>query len=185
MGIDTFTELNAGAGGSFMDETEVTYLVAPLERRRERVHIAGCLAEELTEVLNAEPAVDDYGLVVRNIPTGTQTVEDYDRDSTVKQYTLISSSSAETTILTAGGASIFNDISSITVSTDKTCFVTIRDATAGSTVMVFSIHATNEPHIHMTFDPPLKQAAVNNNWTAQLSVSNADVTFTVAAVEKT
>jgi hypothetical protein len=74
MGVDTYTELNLGSGGSFMDETLVTYLVEPLERRRERIHLAGCLAEQLSEVLNTEPSTTDYGLVVRNIPSGKQTV---------------------------------------------------------------------------------------------------------------
>lgn len=67
---DGFTELNPGQGGNFLDETTVTFGSPPVERRRERVHISGHLAEELAEVQNTPPTSSDYGLVTRPIFDG-------------------------------------------------------------------------------------------------------------------
>jgi len=42
---------------------------------RERMQLAGALAAEIARVLNAAPVGTDYGLVTRNIPSGTQLVD--------------------------------------------------------------------------------------------------------------
>lgn len=70
MGIDGYTELNPGSGGNVLDETIVSYPTDPMERRRERVQIGGCLAEQLAEVFDSPPSSTDYGLVVRPIHDG-------------------------------------------------------------------------------------------------------------------
>jgi len=77
MGSDGLVELNLGKGGVIMDETKVIYPDAPIERLRSRVQVSGCLPDELAAVLNVDPttlATEPYGLVVRNIPSGIQTV---------------------------------------------------------------------------------------------------------------
>ena len=77
MGSDGLVELNLGKGGVIMDETKVIYATDPTERLRSRVQIAGCLPDELAEVLDVDPttlATEPHGLVVRNIPSGIQTV---------------------------------------------------------------------------------------------------------------
>lgn len=77
MTTDGFCELNLGNGGCIMDETIVSYAVPPLERLRSRIQIAGCLPDQLADVLDVDPCTlptPQWGLVTRNIPCGTQDV---------------------------------------------------------------------------------------------------------------
>jgi len=77
MTIDSFCELNLGKGGCVMDETLVTFPTDPIERLRSRIQIAGCLPDQLAEVLAIDPCelvTPPFGLVTRNIPCGTQDV---------------------------------------------------------------------------------------------------------------
>jgi hypothetical protein len=69
---DGYVILNPGVGGSTMDETEITFGSAPTTRFRSRVQVGGDGANKLADVINTAPSGSDYGLVVRNIPTGTQ-----------------------------------------------------------------------------------------------------------------
>lgn len=71
---DSYTVLNLGAGGNAMDESAVEYTCAPTQRLRSRIVVAGEQAEELAVVTDGIPAADDYGLVVRTIPSGQQVV---------------------------------------------------------------------------------------------------------------
>ncbi|MHA2044502.1 MAG: hypothetical protein ACW99G_06895 [Candidatus Thorarchaeota archaeon] len=60
-----------------MDETIVTYPDMPLERLRSRIQIAGCLPDQLADVLDVDPCElpsPQFGLVTRNIPCGVQNV---------------------------------------------------------------------------------------------------------------
>lgn len=77
MTCDGYCELNLGKGGCVMDETLVTYPDAPTERLRSRIQIAGCLPDQLADVLDVDPCTlptPQFGLVTRNIPCGTQDV---------------------------------------------------------------------------------------------------------------
>lgn len=71
---DGYTILNLGTGGNVMDETAVEYGCEPFQRLRSRVVVSGGMPDELAPVINTVPAADDYGLVVRNIPSGQQFV---------------------------------------------------------------------------------------------------------------
>src|SRR5437773_5632379 len=42
--------------------------------QRERIQITGSAAAAISSVLNANPAGTEYGLIVRNIPSGTQPI---------------------------------------------------------------------------------------------------------------
>ena len=101
MGTDGFTELSPGSGGSNMDETVVTFPVTPTLRKRERIVVAGCLPSELAEVLAVDPASDDFGLVVRTIPSGIQTSAIQYPGTTVSVFSEITGigPSVETTIV--------------------------------------------------------------------------------------
>lgn len=90
------------------------------------------------------------------------------RDLVGAQNTTITSSAAETTIVTAV-ASVFLDISGIQITTASATAhsVTIKDSTGGTTQKIYDIAANGG--IVVKFDPPLKQTTVNNNWTATLS----------------
>ena len=77
MTTDGFCELNVGKGGCVMDETLVTFPSSPTDRLRSRIQIAGCLPDQLADVLDVDPCTlpsTPFGLVTRNIPCGTQDV---------------------------------------------------------------------------------------------------------------
>lgn len=96
------------------------------------------------------------------------------RDIVSAQTTTISSSTSETTIITAA-ASIFNDLASIMVSNTSATAVRVdfRDTTAGSVLFQLYVPAGDVRGINLT--TPWPQTSVNTNWTAQCSASVADV----------
>lgn len=100
------------------------------------------------------------------------------RDLINHQHTQIASSSSETTIITAV-ASTFCDLTQLvlTNATATAVSVTIKDATAGTTRLIVALAASGGAVI--SFPRPVKQAAVNNNWTATLS--SAAVTVNIFA----
>ncbi len=86
------------------------------------------------------------------------------RERVAVQQTTITSSAAETTIITAI-ASTFNDITclSITNSSSTGTIATLKDSTTGTTRGIWYIPATGGAII--PFPTPLPQATANNNWT--------------------
>lgn len=91
------------------------------------------------------------------------------------QTTTITNSSAETTVVTAGGANVFRDLSSIAITNRSGTAVscTLKDATAGTTRAIYSIAANGG--IVVPFPIPMPQAAANGNWTITLSVNTVTV----------
>lgn len=79
---------------------------------------------------------------------------------------------AEVTVLAAGGASVFRDLTSIMISNSGTNnnTVTIRDSLAGTTRFVFEI-ASQGGGVVTNFTVPLPQGTANNVWSAQLTNS--------------
>lgn len=77
----------------------------------------------------------------------------------------------ETTIVTAGGAGVFNDLTSLTItnSSATAVAVTLRDSTAGTTRAIYAIAANGG--ITIPFSTPMPQATANANWTLQSSAS--------------
>jgi len=96
------------------------------------------------------------------------------RDLVGTQTTTISSSTAETTIVTAA-ASVFNDLTAIVISNTSStgARVDFRDTTAGS--VLFSLYIPPVDVRGVAFQRPLPQTTVNTNWTAQSSASVADL----------
>lgn len=94
------------------------------------------------------------------------------RDLLGSQNTTITSSTSETTIVTAGGSGVFNDLTSLTM-TNKSAtgtLVTLKDSTGGTTRGVYYVPATGG--IVLTFPTPKPQlAAANNNWTLTCTTS--------------
>ncbi len=94
---------------------------------------------------------------------------------------------AETTIVTAGGAGVFNDISQLIITTAGAAAqtITIKDSTAGTTRLILNYPnaalAPGSPLV-VNFNPPLPQATANANWTATNSLATA-VNFTVVFVK--
>ena len=93
-----FTQLNQGVGGSVMDETGVDYPDDPTRRKRQRVVVTGEGIDDVTQVTNADPNSDAYGLVTRYLPPAsphpgyavtyysTTTLVPYDTETTIATY---------------------------------------------------------------------------------------------------
>jgi hypothetical protein len=85
---------------------------------------------------------------------------------------------AETTIVTAGGAGVFNDLVQFIITTAGLAAqtITIKDATAGTTRFVLNYPnaavAPGSPLV-FNFDPPIPQATANANWTVTQSLATA------------
>lgn len=97
------------------------------------------------------------------------------RDLMVHQHTQIASSSAETTILTAGAAGVFHDLTQLVITNQTATAVncTLKDATAGTTRMIIALAASGGAVI--PFARPMTQSAAANNWTITLSSSAVTV----------
>lgn len=106
------------------------------------------------------------------------------RDLTVHQQTTITNSSAETTILSAGASGVFHDVVKLIASNQSgtAVTVTIKDATAGTTRLIFTLPA-NSVAFESSFEVPVKQNAAANNWTATLSANTVTVDFFIHAVK--
>jgi len=91
------------------------------------------------------------------------------------QTTTITASTSETTIITAGGASVFLDLTVLTISNTSATGVRVdlRDVTAGSVIASLYIPPTDIRGI--VFHVPLSQTTANSAWTLQSSASVTDL----------
>lgn len=91
------------------------------------------------------------------------------------QATTITSSTSETTIVTAGAAGVFNDICSLTITNASATalIVTLKDSTAGTTRAIYALAANGG--ITIPFPTPLTQATAANNWTLTCGTSVASI----------
>lgn len=123
----------------------------------------------------ADLVVDDIGRIV--------TADSHVRDLVTQQVTTITSSTSETTILTAGAAGVYHDVKSIMIANKSASatLITIRDATAGSAVAY--IHCPAGDTRGVVFTTPFKQTTAANNWTAQAGTSVDSLYITVQAVK--
>ena len=103
------------------------------------------------------------------------------RGDIVTQYTEFSGTS-ETTVLTAGGAGVFHDITCIIVTNNDLADnqIDFRDATAGSIIMTLAFGG-NDGMAQVYFPVPFPQTTSNNNWTAELR-NSSEVAITIIAV---
>lgn len=100
------------------------------------------------------------------------------------QQTTITSSTAETTIITADATQFCDLYGLVITNTSATvCKVTIKDATAGTTRMSFEIPATDTRGFTVDAGSAVPQAAVNNNWTATCGTSVAGIEITAMYVK--
>jgi hypothetical protein len=117
---------------------------------------------------------------------GKQIVVSAVRDLKGVQETTITSSTSETTIVTAV-ASTFLDVYSIILANSgaSATKVTIKDSTAGTTCMVFYMPSGETRGFVVDPSGAVPQATVNNNWTATCSNSTASLDVTVLYVKNT
>ncbi len=106
------------------------------------------------------------------------------REQLVNQQTTITSSTAETTIVTAD-ATYFLDLYGLVITnTSATASkVTLKDATAGTTRFVFQVPALETRGFMLPVDSAHKQATANNNWTATCGTSVAGIEITALTVK--
>jgi len=115
---------------------------------------------------------------------GKQLVVGSIRELKVQQTTTITSSVAETTILTAVAATFLDLYGLIIANTSATvCAVTIKDATAGTTRMTVSILPGDTFTFLVPESAAYSQAVVNTSWTATCSASVASIVVTALAVK--
>lgn len=109
------------------------------------------------------------------------------RELVAAQTTVIAASTVETTIITAGGAGVFNDLSLLVITTTAVTasVITIKDATAGTTRLTLHLPATaaKDGPIVIPFPVPLAQATANANWTATCSVNTTAFAFSAVFVK--
>lgn len=99
------------------------------------------------------------------------------RDLKGTQTTTISASVAETTIVTAGGAGIFNDPFQILVANTSAATSTridFRDATAGAVRFSLQCPANQTTGFNLPGES-IPQTTAANNWTAQCATSTTDI----------
>ena len=115
---------------------------------------------------------------------GKQVVVGAVRDLKGQQQTTITSSTAETTVVTAV-ASTFLDVYGVVVTNTSTTVtkVTFKDSTAGTTRFVIEVPPTDTRGLMLPVDSAIPQATVNNNWTATCGTSVASVEITMLYVK--
>lgn len=139
------------------------------------------------EARTTNPTAVADGDAVRSMhdDVGRQVVVGSVRDLKVAQATTITSSTTETTVLTAGAAGVFHDVYAVLVAnTSATATdVTFKDATGGTTR--FNLYAPAGQTVGFTFSESgaHNQATAANNWTATCGTSVASVKVTVLAVK--
>ena len=104
------------------------------------------------------------------------------------QQTAYGAVTTEQTIITSGGAGVFNDLASLVITTVNAAAstLTVRDATGGTTRMILNYpNAASAPGTPMVvqFNPPIPQAAAANNWTIQASASATGFNITAVFVK--
>jgi hypothetical protein len=112
------------------------------------------------------------------------------RDLVAVQQVTITASAAETTIITAGGGGVFNDLIGLVITTTIAVAntITIRDATAGTTRAILDYPgAAVVPGVPavLTFPVPVPQAVAANNWTAQCSSATGATHITALFAKNT
>jgi hypothetical protein len=107
-------------------------------------------------------------------------VQGHVRNLVAKQATTLTSTVAATTVVTAGGASVFTDITSITV-TNSSATATNVTLTDGTTAFIYYLPGAGG--FVSNFNPPLIGTTANTAWTLQCSVSVASVYCNIVYVK--
>ncbi len=139
-------------------------------------------------------AADTGNLAVQHVLLNPTTMVPIDPDAAVValpalrasrnvQYTTISNT-AETTIVTAGGASVYLDLYSLLITNTSVTpvNVTIKSVTAGSTLMVLAVPAATTVGFSALPGAAIKQSTSNSAWTATASGSVSTLHITAQTV---
>lgn len=115
---------------------------------------------------------------------GKQVVVGSIRVLKARQVTTITSSTAETTIVTAVAATFLDLYGLLLTNTSATATeVTVRDATAGGTISSFMVPAGQTVGFMLPESGAWPQGTANNNWTATCTTSVASLKVTALTVQ--
>jgi len=134
----------------------------------------------------ANPTAVADGQVVNSLhdKLGKQIVVGSIRDLKGNQVTTITSSTSETTVVTAVAATFLDVYGCIIANTSATATsVIFKDSTAGTTQFEFEVPATETRGFMLPEGGAFKQTTVNNNWTATCGTSVASVIITMLYVK--
>lgn len=154
------------------------------------------------DAASASGDIGVFALGIRNdtVADSTNTNGDYTQFSTdvkghiltanaprllkIQQQTTITSSTAETTVLTSVASTFLDVYGVIVANTSATaCDVAFKDATAGTTRFDIEVPAGETRGFMLPIDAAHNQAAVTNNWTATCGTSVASIKITMLAVK--
>jgi hypothetical protein len=188
------TQPISGSVTATVASTTVTSLVpgtgsTSLGKAEDNPHTTGDVGVEVLGVRNdtlatVTSATGDYSQISTD-RTGAVITMGAPRELKARQVTTLTSTTTETTIVTAI-ASTFNDIYGLIITNTSTTGteVTIRDATAGGTISSFYVPPTDTRGFMLPVDSAMTQATVNNNWTAQCGTSVASIKITALYVKR-
>ncbi len=115
---------------------------------------------------------------------GKQVVVNSIRDLKGVQKTTITSSTGETTIITAVASTFLDLYGLIVANTSATATsVTIKDSSSGTTRVILRCPAGDTRGFMLTESAAIPQATVNNNWTATCADSVASIEITALYVK--
>lgn len=115
------------------------------------------------------------------------TVDGAPRELRGTQKATLSNTTAETTIVTAGAAGIFNDIYGLVLANTgvTTTKVDIRDATAGTIIGTFEVPAGETRGFMLPAGSAIPQTTAANNWTAQCASATTAMEITALYIKTT
>lgn len=106
------------------------------------------------------------------------------RERVVRSGVITLTTTTETTLIAAGGAGVFRDLTYLKCTNNSATLVRLdlRDATAGTVIDSWALAASGGG-FNLAFSVPYNQATANSNWTVQLSASVTDVRCSAQAME--
>lgn len=138
----------------------------------------------LAKTSNPTPVSDGQRVAALFDKNGKQVVIGALRLLKGRQVTIITSSTVETTIVTAVAATFLDLYGLVLSNTSATgTEVSIRDATAGGTITSFYVPAQDTRGFMLPESGAWPQATVNNNWTATCITSVASLKVTALYVQ--
>ena len=138
----------------------------------------------LAKTANPTAVTDGQRVAALHDKLGKQVVVGSIRDLKGSQFTTITSSTAETTVVTAVAAT-FLDIYGVIIENTSAaaCKVTFKDSTAGTTRFEIYVPAGDTRGFMLPESGATKQATVNNNWTATCGTSVASIVITIFYIQ--
>lgn len=182
--------LPTGAATSANQSTEITSLgtIAALSKAEDSASGSGdtgimALGVRNDTVADSTNTNGDYTQLSTDVK-GHILTADAPRLLKGRQVTTITSSTAETTIVTAVTSTFLDIYRLVITNTSATaCTVTIKDSTAGTTVWVWEVPAGDSRGMAGPMDAAANQSTINNNWTATCGTSVASIVVSAEYVK--